>query len=285
LASAQFVEVTVKTTAVIDGHVHFHPCYRQAEFFDAARRNLDLAARKSGVQADYVPYLLFTECRGDDAFESLRSAASAGEESRASAASGWSVSRTSERVSLTLRKGSQAIVIVAGRQVQCREGLEVLLLGTDAEFEDGRSIDAVLAEAAAAAIPHVIPWGAGKWFFKRGERLRRIMREHRSPWFFLGDEGGRPSFWPYPRHFKEGATLGVRDLPGTDPLPFPWDAAKVGRMGSCVPIDFDADHPWRSLRDAIGSTSVIPARFATLETVPMFVRNQAGMQLRKRFAH
>ena len=161
----------------------------------------------------------------------------------------------------------------------------MLLLGTDAEFEDGRSIDTVLAEAAAAGIPHVIPWGAGKWFFARGERLRRILREHRSPWFFLGDEGGRPSFWPYPRHFTEGASIGVRDLPGTDPLPFAWDAAKVGRMGSCLPIEFDARHPWRSLREALGSAQAVPARFATLESVPMFLRNQAGMQLRKRFAH
>jgi hypothetical protein len=96
--------------------------------------------------------------------------------------------------------------------------------------------------------------------------------------------GGRRS-GRIPRHFTEGASIGVRDLPGTDPLPFAWDAAKVGRMGSCLPIEFDARHPWRSLREALGSAQAVPARFATLESVPMFLRNQAGMQLRKRFAH
>jgi hypothetical protein len=271
------------TTAVIDGHVHLHPCYRADAFFDAAYRNLESAARARRVD-DFAAYLLFTECRGDRAFAELKARASAVDAAPAALPAGWTASRTREDVALQLVNAGRRLFVVGGKQVQCREGLEVLLLGTEAEFEDGRSIEDVLQLAAAQEIPHVIPWGAGKWFFGRGRLLRDLLQRHRSPWFFLGDEGGRPVFWPYPKHFVEGASVGVRDLPGTDPLPFPWDAGKVGRMGSILTIALDAGRPWASLRAAIGRSDVVPARFARLESIPMFVRNQAGMQLRKRAA-
>jgi hypothetical protein len=271
------------TTAVIDGHVHLHPCYRSNEFFDAAYRNLEAAARARRID-DFAVYLLFTECRGDRAFATLKASASARDAQPVASSGEWNARRTGEELSLQLANGARRMFIVGGKQVQCREGLEVLLLGTEADYEDGRSIEEVLQLAAAQQIPHVIPWGAGKWFFGRGKLLRDLMRRHRSPWFFLGDEGGRPVFWPYPKHFVEGAGIGVRDLPGTDPLPFPWDADKVGRMGSCLPLTLDASRPWASLRTAIGRSDVVPARFARLESIPMFVRNQAGMQLRKRAA-
>jgi len=74
----------------------------------------------------------------------------------------------------------------------------------------------------------------------------------------------------------------VRDLPGTDPLPFPHDVSKVGRMGLKVPIDLDPMHPGESLLRALTQVRAPLERFATLEPPLRFVRNQIGMQLRKR---
>jgi hypothetical protein len=158
----------------------------------------------------------------------------------------------------------------------------VLILGTREKFRDGGPIRNVLENAASLGLPHVIPWGLGKWFFQRGKLLSALMREYRKPTLFLGDEGGRPGFWPYPSHFREGAGLGVRDLPGTDPLPFPHDVSKVGRVGIRVPIELDEQQPARSLLSVLSDGRTPLDRFASLEPPIMFVRNQVAMQLRKR---
>lgn len=195
---------------------------------------------------------------------------------------GWSVSPTAEQTSLLIGDGSRRLFVVAGRQVACREGLEILVLGTTLRFADGRPIRELLSETRSLGVPRVIPWGPGKWLFSRGRLLRDLLEEFRGPTLFLGDEGGRPGFWSYPSHFALGATLGVRDLPGTDPLPFPHDVQKVGRMGFGVPLDLDCARPAASLLRAVTDPDVAFERFATLEPSLRFVRNQVGMQLRKR---
>jgi hypothetical protein len=192
------------------------------------------------------------------------------------------VKPTDEENSVRAVSGERYLFIVGGRQVACREGLEVLLLGTTRRLPDGLLIRDVLTETASWRVPRVIPWGPGKWFFRRGRLLNELVEEFRSPTLFLGDEGGRPAFWGYPRHFASAARLGVRDLPGTDPLPFPHDVTKVGRMGFRVHIDLNLARPAASILRALREPTTTLERFAVLESPLRFVRNQIGMQLRKR---
>jgi len=272
-------------TAVVDAHVHIHACYELEELLDNAHMNLSSAAPPSGA-VRYAPggealFLLMTECASDDYFGALYEASRTG----ASAGPGlrrWSMLPTEEEISLRAASGPRHLFIVAGRQVACREGLEVLVLGTRCRFQDGLAIREVLAETEALGVPRVIPWGPGKWLFRRGRLLKELVREFRSPTLFLGDEGGRPVFWGYPAHFGEAARLGVRDLPGTDPLPFPHDVNKVGRMGFRLELDLDPARPAASLMSALTSHGTPLERFAVLESPLRFVRNQIGMQLRKR---
>jgi hypothetical protein len=270
--------------ACVDAHVHLHSCYDPDELLQNAYDNLSAVA---GNGADgTLPrayFLLLAECAPDDCFGALRTIA----EGKANGSSGlhlrrWTIAPTEESTSVVARLGPRELFIVAGRQVACREGLEVLVLGTTHRFADGRPIRDVLREADALGVPRVIPWGPGKWFFSRGRLLRDLIAEFRKPTLFLGDEGGRPGFWGYPQHFAHAARLGVRDLPGTDPLPFPHDVAKVGRMGLKVAIDLDPTHPGASLLRALTQVEAPLERFATLEPPLRFVRNQIGMQLRKR---
>jgi hypothetical protein len=274
-----------QVTAVVDAHVHIHACYNIDEFFDHAYRNLS-SAQPRVTDTPSAFYLLLTETAGDHYFEALRQLARG---AAAEAQSGgslvrlqrWSVATTSEDESLVVSAGGRRLILVAGRQVACKEGLEVLLLGTTGRFQDKRSIRDVLAEGEALGVPQVIPWGAGKWFFGRARLLSELVRAKRSSLFFLGDEGGRPAFWPYPRHFREAAAVGVRDLPGTDPLPFPHDIEKVGRVGFCMSLELNEAAPARSLLNALRAEQPYK-RFARLEPPARFVRNQFAMQLRKR---
>jgi hypothetical protein len=271
-------------SAVVDAHVHLHACYEPDSFFDHAYFNLASAAGRAAPPNARACYLLMTECEADDYFGQLRDAAKAGPPGRGALLRRWSLVSTDEAESVVAHDANRRLYIVAGRQVACREGLEVLIIGTTQKFRDGQPIRDVLTMAASLNVPHVIPWGLGKWFFQRGRLLSELLREFRKPTLFLGDEGGRPGFWPYPAHFREGAQLGVRDLPGTDPLPFPHDVVKVGRVGFRVPIDFDDRRPAASLLQTLCDGRTQLDRFASLEPPIKFVRNQVAMQLRKRRA-
>jgi hypothetical protein len=266
-------------TAVVDAHVHIHSCYRPDELLSNAYKNLSAAQDGRGAPA---LFLLMTECIGDDYFGALREAAASAQRAKSLALEQWMMARTEEENSIIAVSGARQLFIIGGRQVACREGLEVLVLGTTRRLPDGLPIRAVLTETASWGVPRVIPWGPGKWLFRRGRLLSALVEEFRGPLLFLGDEGGRPVFWGYPQHFPRAARLGVRDLPGTDPLPFPHDVTKVGRMGFRARIDLDRSHPAASLLSALRQENTHPERFAILESPLRFVRNQIGMQLRKR---
>jgi len=270
--------------AVVDAHVHLHGCYDPDAFFNHAYFNLASAAARTAPPVMRACYLLMTECEADDYFGRLHDIASGRGNGHAGWLKQWKVRTTSEAESLVAEQENRCLYVVAGRQVACREGLEVLVIGTREKFRDGGPIREVLDKAAALGLPHVIPWGLGKWFFQRGKLLSALIREYTKPTLFLGDEGGRPGFWPYPSHFREGAELGVRDLPGTDPLPFPHDVSKVGRVGIRVPIQLEEQQPARSLLSVLCDVRTQLDRFASLEDPIMFVRNQFAMQLRKRRA-
>jgi len=116
------------------------------------------------------------------------------------------------------RSGARHLFIVRGRQVACREGLEVLILGTRRR-SDGLPIREVLAET-------------GRW---RATRHSVGKRESAVPaadcsmsWCvssasdaLLGDEGGRPVFWGYPAHFGEPRAWASRFCPGLILCRFP----------------------------------------------------------------
>ena len=271
--------------ACVDAHVHLHSCYDPDELLRNAYDNLAAASQGVDPPARKAYFLLLAECQADDCFGALRALAGGLTPSNGSSAlrlRQWAVAATGEAITVVARHARQELYIVAGRQVACREGLEVLVLGTTHRFQDGRPIREILIESEALGVPRVIPWGPGKWFFRRGRLLQELVAEFRKPTLFLGDEGGRPAFWGYPEHFAHAARLGVRDLPGTDPLPFPHDVGKVGRMGLKVAIDLDPVRPGASLLRALTDVAAPLERFATLEPPLRFVRNQIGMQLRKR---
>ena len=271
-------------TAIVDAHVHLHTCYRADELLDNAARNLSSARAGSSPPAPQALYLLLAECQNDDCFAQLQVVAQrdGAAERQALGLEAWFIAPTAEEISVVATSGARRLFIVAGRQVACREGLEVLVLGTTRKFADGLPIRELLAETDSLGVPRVIPWGPGKWLFSRGRLLKSLLEEFRQPTLFLGDEGGRPGFWGYPTHFELGARLGVRDLPGTDPLPFSHDVGKVGRMGFRVPVNLDPSRPAASLMPSLTAPAVVFERFDTLEPPLRFVRNQIGMQLRKR---
>jgi hypothetical protein len=264
---------------LVDAHAHIHACYEPGRFLDAAAANLAAAAARLAPHARYDGVLALTESAGDDAFGMLRREAGAGP---SAALGGWAVDACDDGISLRLTRGAAALVVVAGRQVACREDLEVLMLGTTERLEDGGPLDAALDRARAWGAVRVIPWGAGKWFFARGRLLSDLLARADAHDFFLGDEGGRPVFWPTPRHFALAARYGVRVLPGTDPLPFPDEMERAGGFGAALEGRLDPARPGASLLALLRDRGTRLVPFGRLESPLRFVRHQVGMQVRKR---
>lgn len=267
---------TAPTLVVADAHVHVHDCYDLARSFAAAHANLADAARGE----DFRGILLLSEGAGEDFFGRALALAARGE-----TLAGWRFDVTAERESVIASRGDATLCFIAGRQIACAEDLEVLALATPERLADGRPIRDVLRWARDVGALPVIPWGAGKWLGSRGTLLGALLAESRGAELYLGDESGRPVFWPTPRHLEQAEALGVRNLPGTDPLPFPHETERAGSFGFRLRLqaaaDFDPARPAASLRNAIRA-GARPETFGRLEGPLRFLRNQVAMQLRKR---
>jgi hypothetical protein len=264
-------------SVLIDAHVHLHDCFLPTAFLDSAHRNFTAAARACGWPAP-LGILMLTESQGADQFGRL--AKLAGDPA---AIRPWTVTAAPDPCALDVRSGERRLIIVAGRQVVCLEGLEVHVLGTRATIPDGGSLSDVLAEGARLRALRVVPWGAGKWLFGRGRILSEAIATQRpGDGFFLSDASGRPFFWPTPRHFKEAARRGIRVLRGTDPLPLPAELGRAGRFGFRLEGALDLDHPTEGIASALRDERSRLTPYGRLERTLPFVRHQVFMQQRKR---
>jgi hypothetical protein len=267
---------------LIDAHVHLHDCFSPAIFLESAQHNFEAAARRHGWSPP-LGVLMLTESQGADWFGRLARHASGMRDATGPAVDPWTIEATGDPCALAARYKGHRLLIVAGRQVVAREGLEVLLLGTGSMVPDGGTLSDVMAEGARLGALRVIPWGAGKWLFGRGRLLSEIIASERAGGgFFLGDGAGRPFFWPTPDHFKEAERRGIRVLAGTDPLPFTTQVGRAGSFGFRLEGAIDLSHPAEGIKAALRDPASRLTPFGQLERTMPFVRNQIAMQRRKR---
>jgi hypothetical protein len=149
-------------------------------------------------------------------------------------------------------------------------------------MNDGASLEeTVQGVIEAGAIP-VIPWGAGKWMGYRGRILKKFLENTRSSSLFMGDNSGRPKFWPRPSLFSVAESRGIRILPGSDPLPFVSQCQKPGSFGFTVEGAVTPEHPAADLKQLLLETSTRINAYGQLERPFRFIGNQLAMQILKR---
>jgi hypothetical protein len=250
--------------ALVDAHVHFHPCFDLQTFLDGALRNF----RNARKAAEGTGYLLLTESAGAHWFQRWRDGLNAG--------GGWRFELTPEDESLLAVSGTgERLVLVAGRQIVTRERLEVLALGRDLELPDGLPLVETLERVRESEALPVLPWGFGKWWGRRGAVVAETLGHDGE--LFLGDNGGR--LGPEPALFRQARKLGIRLLPGSDPLPFARHAGLAGSYGFVLPHAVDTDRPAATLLRRIRESGQ-PRAFGRRAGLPRFLRDQVGMQLR-----
>ncbi len=265
-------QISPQPVVLIDAHVHLHDCFDPATFLDQAWRNFEQAARQVGNE-HVLGVLMLTESAGADWFGRLAAAGTGA----------WRIEESADPCALSATQGSHRLILIAGRQIVTREGLEVHLLGTRATIPDGRPIGEVLAEGERLEALRVIPWGVGKWLFARGKLLSSLIAAARpGDGFFLGDGSGRPFFWTRPRHFAEAERRGVRVLPGTDPLPIPEEVSRAGSYGFRFEGAVDLDRPAQGIKAALLDPATGIRPYGRLERLGPFIRHQIAMQRLKR---
>ena len=260
----------------VDTHVHIYPVFSLDALLDAAVENFAHAARALGLSsARRDGMLLLTETVNDHAFEALASG-----ELRPRR---WQVAATAEPAVLRLTHDKQPpLWLVAGRQIATREDLEVLALGAAARFPDGEPFESSIAAVDQAAALTALPWGFGKWWGARGAIIDRVMRTPRARPLYLGDNGGRLALSTRPQLLNRGESLGLKVLPGTDPLPFSGQESRVGTFGMLL-REWDPDAPpLAQFARRLAELPQSPTQYGRLTGSASFVRLQIGMQMRKR---
>lgn len=258
-----------------DAHVHFHRGFGRDAFLDGALRNFRRGAADLGLAGPLTGCLLLTESAGACFFRRSQDGGGEGV---------WSFVATAEPESLVARRGDDRLILIAGRQVVAREGLEVLALATAEDFPEGLPLNETLDRIRAAGALPVLPWGFGKWWFSRGARVARELAARRGE-LYLGDNAGRPAFVLEPRLFRAAAELGVPVLPGSDPLPLPSHAGRAGSHGFLLSGTLDEDRPAWSLAQRVRRVRAAGGRlrpFGRRAGIVRFCRDQAALRLRRR---
>jgi hypothetical protein len=251
----------------VDAHVHFHYPERVAPTLDRAVANL---AAVAGRDRGLIGALLLAEAAQERVFRTLRSGH----------AGAWQFeSDATEPASLLAESSERRVLIVCGRQIRCRNGLEVLALGTETEFPEGVDLaDAVRRVRGEGAVA-VVPWGFGKWVGTRGARVRQLFESDRSGDLYIGDNGGRLASLGLPHLVTEGERLGHRILPGSDPFPFGADHRRVGAFGFIASIPGEGAVTWTTLRAWLDAQAGSPEAFGRALGTVRFTINQLGIQI------
>lgn len=134
---------------------------------------------------------------------------------------------------------NDSLVIVSGRQIISKERLEVLALGTSEKIEDKKPIREIISTLRNSSLRIVLPWSPGKWFFKRGGLIKKLIGEYKQEEIALADVISRPLCYPMPCLIKVAQKKGVQILAGSDPLPFTGEEKYVGTYAIGADVNSD----------------------------------------------
>ncbi|TKB07610.1 hypothetical protein [Desulforhopalus sp. IMCC35007] len=231
----------------------------------------------NGDKASFV--LLLTESKTADYFSRIRLES---EQRSGLLSEKWSINKTDEQESLRLSHADWPgfpLYIFAGRQIVTSERLEVLALATACKISDGLStqeaIDAVHGQNGIA----VLPWGAGKWLGARGEVIQKIIESGEAGSLFVGDNGGRPTFWAAPKQFDLAARRNIALLPGTDPLPLSGEDKRVGSYGASLEGEISEVTPAADFKRLLSTSGVDVKPFGARMNPFRFFKAQISLRL------
>ena len=270
---------------LVDAHVHIYDCFDLEKFFNSAYSNFKNEAVRSYHGGNFIGILLLAETANENWFNHLSSWADGGSLPGHKDTGDWRFYRTDECCSLHAQsEDNRELFIIAGRQFVTFEGLEVLSLASTNSFSAGLPINKLIANVRDTGGIPVIPWGVGKWMGRRGTILNQLIEGAEDTGLFLGDNSGRPNFWPRPKLFKKGELKDIHVLPGSDALPLANEYNRVGKFGVAVHGKLLPDYPAKNLKRILLNFTDHLQPYGRLDRALRFFRNQLNIRLRKLFS-
>jgi hypothetical protein len=220
---------------LIDSHVHIYDIDSIGDVLSTALSNFTRLTDRFALETSKTAYVLgLTESSGVDNFSKLWA------QKGSPLGNIWRLRSAHDEETLIAEHPHGRLFLIAGRQVVCREKIEILALGTREHIRDGAPIEETLPMVKSAKALTVLPWGFGKWLGARGKVVQDLVkRQDRRESIFMGDICGRPKFPGRHKLFQKAVANGIRVLAGTDPLPIPAGYAKVGRYGTAIDTKVD----------------------------------------------
>lgn len=265
----------------VDSHVHIYSCYDLEKFFDSAYSNFKNEAIRYGHGDDFTGVLLLAETLKDNWFHHLYNYTDGKKLPDNRKTGNWRFQRTNESCSINARSdNNRSLILIAGRQIVTQEGLELLALVTTKSFKEYNPIKELIETVRGNGAIPVIPWGVGKWTGKRVNALNSMLENVNGSGFFLGDNSGRPIFWPRPLPFKKGERLGIRVLPGSDSLPLANEYHRGGKFGFRISETISLKNPAKDLKQTLMNSIGDFQPYGRLERPLRFFCNQIHLRLR-----
>jgi hypothetical protein len=232
---------------VADCHLHIYPFYRIGNVLRSCSRKLsqNIAQGEDGKRMGFLAER--SDCH---LFRDLATGKNPGDGT-------YSVAATSEVGAIVLNfDGESPLYLFAGRQIVTEEQLEVLALTIVEDLPDGRpTADTIESVRDSGGVP-VLPWGIGKWLFKRGTIVSRIIRNAKTGALLIGDTSLRPSVWPEPGPMRMARERDLAVVSGSDPLPVPGEEFIAGSYCSKFEGEFDELKPVSSIRSILSDPEI-----------------------------
>ncbi len=268
---------------IVDSHVHIYDCFDLDVLLNGALKNFKQVAGEHQTTQPLTYILLLTEGEKEGWWTSVLERTESTGSRQCVLSKQWSCLYSEQTKSLTaFRKDApqEQLNIVGGRQIITREKIEVLALFCNKNINQGIDLaETVKSVEKSGGIP-VLPWGVGKWIGKRGKIIKQYIADYSGNNLFLGDNGGRPQFWSAPHLFDDAIKKGIHVLPGTDPLPIPSEANRIGSFGfylNNVPPDNEA--PVSFLKNILLSQKGPYGSFGQLQKNHLFFLNQLRLRI------
>lgn len=270
-------------STLIDSHVHFHPGYQLDDFLSAAAANATRFCPDIGEHDVCVLLLAQIDSNSShqiDPLQAIIAQAAQGSSQNQSVSWRYQGQPDDTAVHFTANTNQPSIVMIAGRQLVTEEGLELLALGTAAELSNDQPLEQTIQQVLAAEGIPVIPWGFGKWWFRRGRILSELLTSPQGKSILLADSGCRTDLLGPPRQLRQARTLGVSVLAGSDPLPLPDHLLRVVSYGNRWDDAIDMTAPTLWLRETLLQHRGSPPTFGTCRGLVPFFGDQLRIRMK-----
>ncbi len=242
----------VKTTLLIDGHVHLYPVFDLVQAVEKGRENLFSNAKKKLPDLkNAVAVWLLVERSDTNLFDELANSPEKYDQGEIK------FIKAKDNLTIKVEKNSQPILyIFAGRQLVTKENLEVLSLVSDLNLPDkAKPMEEVIQAVKDSGGITALNWAPGKWFSHRGKVIEEQIENNSPDEFYIGETTMRPTVWLKPKLIHKAEQKGFRVLAGSDPLPFAGEENGISSFGFIIEGEFDPNNPARSLKEIFSDFS------------------------------